>query len=110
MKILKTQHDLWSLLNSDYPYLGATLDAVSSCSGCVQSIVEIKCPFCAKDNMLSDCNIECLENRQLKSGHRYEYQIQTQLTVTKKEFCDFAILSSKDISVQRVLTNQTLEN
>lgn len=60
---------LWS--NRDYPWLGATPDAVDS----MGFLVEIKCPAKAP-----------LEDYKEEAFKRYEYQLLAQLLVTEKRF------------------------
>ncbi|XP_046585019.1 uncharacterized protein LOC124291985, partial [Haliotis rubra] len=58
-------------LSCEYPHLGATPDGIVDCSCCGRGCLEIKCPFCAKDDFV-DSNIVYLEeingSLQLKKG------------------------------------------
>ena len=48
-------------------------------------LVEIKCPACAEKIPLLD---------QLKKGHNYYYQIQGQLQITCRQWCNFVVWTS----------------
>ena len=92
------------------PYLGASPDALLSCSCCGDGILEIKCPHCAKDTgILSTTEKKhfCIENTDgtyaLNRDHQYHYQVQAQLFVTKRKFCDFMVWSTSNFFIQRIL-------
>lgn len=77
------------------------------CSCCGAGILEVKCPFCVKDMTVTDAVNSlkgfCLEkdengNMRLKRDHAYFYQVQLQLFVTKKSYCDFILWTEKDSS------------
>ena len=39
---------------------------------------------------------------KLKTNHHYYYQIQGQMAVCKRPWCDFVVWTMKDISIQRI--------
>ena len=41
-------------LITKYPHIGASPDAMVKCDCCGDGVVEIKCPYCVKDNELKD--------------------------------------------------------
>jgi hypothetical protein len=55
--------------------------------------LEVKCPFSIKDEFISADNykhIEIINNEfHLKENSPYYFQIQTQLLVTERMYCDF---------------------
>ena len=51
-------------INPQYPHIGASADVVVSCSCCGSGVVEIKCPFCARDKPLVD--VDYLEEKNGK--------------------------------------------
>ena len=68
-------------------------------------MIEVKCPHCAKDMQVTDAasNITnfCLAKDstgeiKLKRDHAYYYQVQMQLFVTDKPYCDFILWTEKD--------------
>ena len=93
---------LW--LNTDYPHLGATPDALVSCSCCGEGLLEVKCPYkykVADPATVKDKNF-CLQPNgkgklQLQKDHNYYYQVQGQLVVCKKPYCDFVCWTTKGI-------------
>ena len=100
------------ILSTNHPHLGASPDGVSSCDCCGESIVEIKCPFNMKDKYIVDiCNNKsflCFENNKitLKHNHEYYYQVQTQLMVSGKQFCDFVVWTQTDFHKERISKNE----
>lgn len=100
--------DTGLIINPEYPYLGASPDAVVHCDCCGDGCVEIKCPYCSKDKMLSENveNVSCLEiidnKLRLKKSHAYYYQVQCQIFVCEKEYCDFVMWTNKDYHCERI--------
>jgi len=81
-------------------------------------IVEIKCPISAKDTTLNDL---CSHNNQfflhldknkmkLKTNHNYCYQIQEQLHITRRAWCDFYVWTPRpnDVHIERIQYNASL--
>ena len=74
-----------------HPYMGASPDAMVSCSCCGDGCIEIKCPHCLTKKSV-DAAVEsqssfCLEkdnqgNFTLKRDHQYYYQVLSQVTIT----------------------------
>jgi len=95
------------VINPVYPFIGATPDGIVSCKCCGNGTIEIKCPFCLKDCMLSEkADKSCLEttngNLHLKRTHPYYYQVQTQIFVCETDFCDFVVWSKQDLHIERI--------
>ena len=119
---LLTSHDDISItkcgfhISSKYPYIGASPDALVQCNCCGEGVVEVKCPFWAKDKMIQDAcessHAFCLETvgdqRQLKADHPYYWQCQVQMFCTGRCYCDFILWTNKDIHIERILFNETL--
>ena len=66
-------------------------DGLVLCSCCEKVYVEIKCLFNQRDNYISDNNFyltKINDNIKLSKTRQYYYQIQTQIHVTKSNFCD----------------------
>nr|XP_022307471.1 uncharacterized protein LOC111113467 [Crassostrea virginica] len=57
-------------------------------------------------------SIDCLQtvnnNLELRRTHQYYYQVQCQLLVTMKEFCDFVVWTNEDMLIERVVRDTTL--
>ena len=89
-------------LSSAYPYLGASLDGIVSCSCCGVGCLEIKCPYCDREKRIdsivqkSSCVEKVNGNYILKENHQYFYQIQAQLLVTNCEYCDLFLWTKTD--------------
>lgn len=102
-------HDCGLIINNSFPFLAATPDA-KVCEGNECGILEIKCPYIARDMTIEkDCStldrfLLCKENDEfrLKSEHDYSVQIQGQLLVTGAPWCDLAVYNTKDFYVQRI--------
>ena len=63
----------------------------------------------SKDNLNKQC-LAIKDNQcNIKESHNYYYQIQCQLLVTERKFCDFVLYANDGpISVQRIYRNQQL--
>lgn len=88
-------------IDKEYAYLGASPDGLVGDKG----IVEIKSPFSAAGMDVDDalCQgkikyLEANENKEVnvKKTHEYYFQIQGQLHVTEREYCIFAVWTSRD--------------
>ena len=57
-------------INPTYPFLGATSDGYVTCDCCGDGIMEIKCPYCAKDQSVEEatgCHTSfCLKKMQME--------------------------------------------
>ncbi|XP_014675741.1 PREDICTED: uncharacterized protein LOC106815748 [Priapulus caudatus] len=94
------------VMNPAYPFMGATQDSLVSCDCCGDGCVEVKCP-CRKDFAEIDSRF-CLEKvdeegkLQLKRTHAYHYQVQTQLFVCNKDYCDFVVWTEGALHIERI--------
>lgn len=102
-------------IDQSRPYLGASPDGLVSCTCCGNGVLEIKCPHCAKDTgVLSaaenkDFYIQNVAGRyELNRKHQYYYQVQAQLFVTNRKYCDFMVWSASDCFLQRILPDAEL--
>ena len=94
-------------INSHYPHLGASPDALIECTCCVgKGIVEIKCPFTGREyhpdhlNKLKNSFLDA--NGLLNRSHRYFTQVQGQLMITRRDYCDFVVWTPLGVYVQRI--------
>jgi len=66
LELMKSNHENFVvkenglILNTNYPFLGASPDGLISCDCCGELCIEMKCPFCKKDAKLDD-SLDCLE-------------------------------------------------
>lgn len=79
-------------ISSKYPHIGASPDGLIG----DLTVLEVKCPYSIKDELITADNykhIEIINNAFcLKENSPYYYQIQTQLLVTERMYCDFFCL------------------
>ena len=95
-------------INIKFPHLGATPDGLISCSCCGQGVLEIKCPFSIRN--ASPCTAAYLETTgsgRLKRSHGYHYQVQGQLGLLERGFCDFVTWTLRGIHVERIIYEPT---
>ncbi|XP_063234908.1 uncharacterized protein LOC134537900 isoform X3 [Bacillus rossius redtenbacheri] len=97
----------------DQPFLAATPDGLVD----EDVIVEVKCLPSVKDRKLVDAvqdkkSSVCLElkNHQLrlKRNHKYYYQVQGQLNISGRRYCDFVVLTENDFFVERIEKDENL--
>ena len=90
------------------PFLGATPNALLHCHCCGNGCLEIKCPFMGTENfifeLLGVIHFLFEENAitKLNVNGNYYYQIQCQLFVTKKNYCDFFVWTTKDWHLEQI--------
>lgn len=106
------------IINNNYPFCGASPDAIPTCVCCGTGTVEIKCPWLLRSGRLDaylkkrDSPLVVVEGvdgawtYELKVGHEYYYQVQMQMFVTNSDFCDFVVWHPSDIIVKRVLKDE----
>ena len=87
-KVVSPQHedfevkDSGLVINPSYPHLGASPDGFVSCRCCGLGILEIKCPYCLKNQSFENF-VEMLtyletegDDEHLKETDAYFYQVQ----------------------------------
>ena len=77
-----------------------------------QGLVEYKCPYSARDTTVEEaCNMKAfmatMQNNTviLKQTNRYYYQVQGQMAVCGKRWCDFVIWTPSSLSIERITFN-----
>ena len=95
-RILIGENRPWSLDRS-VPRLLIAIDGIISCTCCGEGLLEIKCPYKHRNTPPSEVQdpsfcLQCGIDSQLRlpQTHKYYSQVQGQLSVCDKEFCDFA--------------------
>ena len=92
-----------------YPYMGASPDGIINCECCGKGVLEIKCPFCVKNETIDDATNNktfCLikgNTTHLDRKHQYYFQVQAQIILTKSSYCDFVVWTEKEIFIERIL-------
>lgn len=105
------------VISEDEPYLGASPDGYVYDPSSLEcfGLVEIKCPYKFREHTIG----EACHNKQfycelvpqsggghpliqLKKSHSYYCQIQGQMAITGRAWCDFVVYTTKDFLVERV--------
>ena len=99
------------MIYSSIPFIGASPDGFVNCQCCGQGLVEIKCPYKYADQpatiaaKLDKKNFH-IDDGQVKlktdKSSPYYCQIQCQLGVTQRKWCDLVIYTHVDIFVTRI--------
>merc|ERR1712082_378864 len=103
-------HSCGLLLQPHLPFLGATPDGIVCDGSGGSGLLEIKCPFAAKDMTVAQAVESVKDFYIVKEGetfvisktHQCYSQIQGQLLLSGLEFCDFVLYTKKDVVFDRV--------
>lgn len=81
------------VISTKHPHIVASPDAFVQCDCCGKGVVDIKCQYSIKSQLVSEDGDtrKFLEGRKLKLYHKYLCQVHTQMLVTEKDFCDFVV-------------------
>ena len=99
------------VISSEYPFNGTSPDGYVYDPVATEQygLVEIKCPYKFRnqtpEDAASDKNFYCaLVNEQvvLKTNHNYYCQVQGQMAITKRSWCDFVVYTTCGISIERI--------
>ena len=104
------------IVSDSYPFLGATPDGTvydPICTDQPFGFIEVKCPFSHQHqnpleagNLSSFfCNVRLSNNAEvvrLQQSHKYYAQVQGQMAVGNRKWCDFVVFTTKGISVKRI--------
>ena len=96
--------------------LACSPDGLVSIPGIHESngLVEIKCPFLAAEKQLTPQEVAdvlssflCRRSSdasglELNQKHNYFYQVQGQLAITRRPWCDFVVWTPKGMLVERI--------
>lgn len=80
-------------------YLGATPDGISTNS---DKIVEVKCPSSVPALNVSYLKTKNGDELKLSRTHKYYYQVQIQMHVTKIHVCDFVVWSPTNVYIETI--------
>lgn len=98
-------------VSKTHPYIAASPDALVVNS---DKLVEVKCPYSAKDSIISENTVPFLKNivgnLQLSTTHDYYYQIQGQLFCTNKTECDLVVYTFNDLKIVNIKRNDSFIN
>jgi hypothetical protein len=94
-------------VSKTYPYLAASPDAVIDDN----TLVEVKCPYTAKNKEISEESVPYLLNvndaLELDQSHDYYYQIQGQLFCLGRKECILVVYTLKDMKTINVNRNDS---
>lgn len=104
------------VVSEDHPFLGASPDGYVHDPGSVDQygVLELKCPYKYRDLTPEEaaskpdfCSELCTttageKHLKLKHKHAYYSQIQGQMAITSRKWCDFVIFTTKGLSVERI--------
>lgn len=103
ISLMKCNHKEFTLSESGLfvdpsrPYLGSSPDLLVYCSGCGMGLSEMKIPFSIVNEMLSAKNLPYLVEHDnvtmLRKEHAYYAQIQGQLALPGRTYCDFFVFT-----------------
>jgi hypothetical protein len=106
------------IINPLWSFLGASPDGAIYDPLHLQEpfgFLEIKCPYsarnltpaeaCAKSGFC--CRLTSTGQLELKETHQYYAQVQGQMALGERPWCDFVLFTLKGISVQRICFNET---
>ena len=104
-------------VNPGCPYLGATPDGLVSYDCCDEGIIEIKCPYKHRDTHPKDVAdprfyLKISEDGELylSRSHKYYRQIQGQLAICEKEYCDFICWTPHGMHTEHILPEDSYLN
>lgn len=91
-------------VNPKAPHLGASPDGLVHCECCGNGILEIKCPYSAREGLPASASyIEESEGIfKLSKKHKYYYQIQGQMAVLELLYCDFVCWTPHGVHLERI--------
>ncbi len=96
-------------LHIDHPYLGASADGLVICSCCGPGLLEIKkCPYSKQDvdpTLVVDSKFylkQTSTGTKLCPQHDYYMQVQGQLYICNRSYCDFVCWTPKGIHIERI--------
>ena len=96
------------VINPEYSWLGAILDGVVYDPGCTDpnGVFEIKGPYNYSDTTpfqaASQKGFYCrLEKGKLvlREQHHYYYQVQGEIAITSRKWCNFVVFTNAEISI-----------
>ena len=99
----------WPICKSSLPTFGSfTRWKFVSCTCCGKGVIEIKCPYSIRDSVPAaavDTANFYLEHSEggimLSTTHAYYYQIQGQLAICDRPYCDFVCWTTCGMHLER---------
>lgn len=104
--------DCGLFLYATKPYLGATPDQLLYCKCCGEGLLEIKCPYSIRHTKPTHENVAYITLdketglNKLKQTHSYYSQVQGQMAITGREWCDFFVYTAHGYLIERIYFNE----
>ena len=93
-------------ISKDRYYISASPDGLVSCCCCEKGLLEIKCPSSIANEKPTEANVSYLQRHlqenKLKHTHQYFSQMQTQMGITGRTWCDFFVYTSHGFHLERI--------
>ncbi|KAJ8666268.1 hypothetical protein QAD02_007930 [Eretmocerus hayati] len=85
-------------VSKDYPFICGTPDRLL----CYVNLLEVKCPYSSRHYMMKEVTVPYLGRDQdgylrLEKKHPYYYQVQGQMLVTNRAYCDLVVWTFVDM-------------
>lgn len=99
------------IVHPAFPHLGASPDGLVSCQCCGKGLVEIKCCASRKnltpvevagDKTYTNVYLSDSKDVQLNTKSHWYSQIQGQMAICDRSWCDFVLYTNRGISITRV--------
>ena len=101
-------------VNPESPHLGASPDGLVCCQCCGPGLLEIKCPYSVRNTTPTSATYiqpkEDGDGFQLNRKHNYYFQIQGQMAIFDRTYCDFACWTLHGLHVERICYDPDLVN
>ena len=110
-------HDVGLIVNPKFPFIGATPDAII-CKDGKSSIMEVKCPYSARDLTFTEAIDKIKDffltkdgnDIKLKQSHEHYFQVQGQLLVSGATECYFITYTRKDFHCEVIFPDKKIMN
>ena len=100
------------IVDKENPFLGASPDGLIECTCCGCGVLEVKCPFCAKEaesleqvvEQQKDFCLKLLPSKTLKlsTNNPYYLQCQLQIYTTRRAYCNFVVWHPAGLHIERM--------
>ena len=109
------------MIDEAHPFLGASPDGVvhDPSSSSPFGLLEIKCPYASRNKQPLEaaysssffCEISKEKNEvKLKLSHPYYSQVEGQMAIAGRPWCDFVVFTTKGMSIERIDFNPNVWN
>lgn len=109
-------NDSGLVIYKEKPFIAASPDQLVECQCCGAGLVEIKCPYRIRSEIPSAANLDYLHDvikhdgkiTSLKKNCAYYFQVQGQMAVTGRSYCDFFVYTTKGYFKERITYDRAL--